>query len=166
MWPGGDAFAPGAGFAPDAWAACVLELAGRLAPDAIVAAGSDRGNDVLARVAARIDQPFRGETVSRRRPARDGAAVVRIRWGGSLLEEAALHGSPALISVAPHAVAATPAAAPVETAVAGGSRRSRTRTCACARSSVSPRAAAGSRSSDARVVVSGGRGVGSSEASR
>ena len=34
--------------------------------------------------------------------------VTRVRWGGSLLEEAELRGSPALLTVAPHAVAAEP----------------------------------------------------------
>ena len=37
---------------------------------------------------------------------RGALEVTRMRWGGSLLEEARLHGDPALLSVAPHAVAA------------------------------------------------------------
>ncbi len=40
----------------------------------------------------------------------DPITLTRVRWGGSLLEEARLHGSPALLTVAPHAVAADPAA--------------------------------------------------------
>ncbi|MFN2627859.1 MAG: electron transfer flavoprotein subunit alpha/FixB family protein, partial [Gaiellaceae bacterium] len=35
-------------YAPAAWAAALVELAGRLSPAAVVAAGSDRGNEVLA----------------------------------------------------------------------------------------------------------------------
>ena len=37
---------------------------------------------------------------------REPLEVTRIRWGGSLLEQARLHGSPSLLSVAPHTVAA------------------------------------------------------------
>src|SRR5579863_3590361 len=148
------------GFAPDAWAASVLELAGRLAPSAIVAAGSDRGNDVMARVAARAGLPL-AVNVTAVALDDDGARVTRLRWGGSLLEEALLEGSPALITVAPHAVAAadatgtpvvehfTPTLAPSDLVVRAGERLGA--------------AGGGVSLTDARVVVSGGRGVGSAE---
>src|SRR5262245_36244074 len=83
---GGDAFAS---FAPAAAARALVELAGRLSPSAIVASGTPRGNEVLARVAAIMDLPFAANCI-----AADGDAVTRVRWGGSLLEEAQLHGSP------------------------------------------------------------------------
>src|SRR6266511_5529583 len=70
-----------------------------------LAAGSDRGNELLAHVAARLDQPFAANVT-----AVDGDVVTRVRWGGSLFEEARLHGSPRIISVAPHT---RPAAEPV-----------------------------------------------------
>src|SRR5262249_12882224 len=89
-------------YQPAAWAAA---LAAQDA-EAIVAAGSDRGNELLAHVAARLDQPFAANVT-----ATNGDTVTRIRWGGSLLEEARLHGSPRILSVAPHT---QPAAAPVE----------------------------------------------------
>jgi electron transfer flavoprotein alpha subunit len=148
------------GFAPDAWAASVLELAGRLEPRAIIAAGSERGNDVMARVAARADLPL-AVNCTAAQLTDDGARVTRIRWGGSLLETAALHGSPALLTVAPHAVAAddaageprverfTPALAPDDLRV-----RALERVAA---------AGGGVSLSDARIVVSGGRGAGSAE---
>ena len=50
---------------------------------------SDRGNELLAHVAAQLDQPFAANVT-----AVDGDTVTRVRWGGSLLEEARLHGSP------------------------------------------------------------------------
>jgi Electron transfer flavoprotein domain len=80
-------------YQPAAWAAA---LAAEDA-DAIVAAGSDRGNELLAHVAARLDQPFAANVT-----AIDGDTVTRVRWGGSLLEEARLHGTPKILSVAPH----------------------------------------------------------------
>jgi len=148
------------GFAPDAWAATVLELAGRLEPRAIVAAGSDRGNDVIARVAARADLPL-AVNATAVEPGAGGARVTRIRWGGSLLEDATIHGSPVLITVAPHAVAAeaaagapsvvqfTPALAPSDLVVRAGERLAGV--------------GGGVSLTDARVVVSGGRGAGSAE---
>ena len=156
-----DAPAP---FAPDAWAACVCELAARLQSAAVVAAGSDLGNDVLARAAARLDLPM-AANCTRAEPAGDaGATLTRLRWGGSLLEQAALDGTPALLTVAPHAVAAEPPAADrpnaqleeFTPALSDGDLRVR----------VLERIAApggGVSLSDADVVVSGGRGVGSAE---
>jgi electron transfer flavoprotein alpha subunit len=94
-------------YAPSAWATALVGAAGDAG--AIVAAGSDRGNELLAHVAARLDQPFAANVT-----ALDGDVVTRVRWGGSLIEEARLHGAPKLLTVAPHTHAAA-AGVPVET---------------------------------------------------
>jgi len=136
-------------YAPASWAAAIAAAAD--GADTIVAAGSDRGNELLAHVAAQLDQPFAANVT-----AIDGDVVTRVRWGGSLLEEARLHGSPRILTVAPHThpageappstaltvpgtVNAVPVLERVEESNAGVSLR------------------------DAKVVVSGGRGVGSAE---
>jgi electron transfer flavoprotein alpha subunit len=140
------------GYAPAAWADAIVELIERSAPAAVVAPGSDRGNELLAHVAARLDQPMAANCVSV--TPGDPATVTRVRWGGSLLEEARMHGSPLLLTVAPHAVAAEPieleitAMRPSADGAIGVSARV-------------PTAAAGVSLTDADVVVSGGRGVGS-----
>jgi electron transfer flavoprotein alpha subunit len=136
-------------YAPSAWAAALVGAAGDAG--AIVAAGSDRGNELLAHVAARLDQPFAANVT-----ALDGDVVTRVRWGGSLIEEARLHGAPKLLTVAPHTHAAA-AGVPVETLPApeDGSPR--------VLETISD-SAGGISLRDAKVVVSGGRGVGSSEA--
>jgi electron transfer flavoprotein alpha subunit len=134
-------------YQPSAWAAV---LAAQEA-DTIVAAGSDRGNELLAHVAARLDQPFAANVTHV-----DGDAVTRVRWGGSLLEEARLHGSPRILSVAPHTQPAAAAVA-VETLAAPDDGSPRVlETISESGGGISLR--------DAKVVVSGGRGVGSSEA--
>jgi len=135
-------------YQPAAWAAAIAAAAD--GADAIVAAGSDRGNELLAHVAALLDQPFAANVT-----AVDGDVVTRIRWGGSLVEEARLHGSPQILSVAPHTQPAS-AAVPVEMLVAVDDGSPRVlETVAESSGGVSLR--------DAKVVVSGGRGVGSSE---
>jgi electron transfer flavoprotein alpha subunit len=85
----------------------------------------------------------------------DPATVVRVRWGGSLLEEARVHGSPLLVTTAPHAVAAAPAPEVETIAAAGNGTVSVTEHVAATTAGVSL--------TDADVVVSGGRGVGSAE---
>jgi electron transfer flavoprotein alpha subunit len=134
-------------YQPAAWAAA---LAAQEA-DAFVAAGSDRGNEVLAHLAARLDQPFAANVT-----AIDGDTVRRVRWGGSLLEEARLQGSPRILSVAPHT---QPAAAAVDAETLSATDDGSPKVLETVSES-----SGGVSLRDAKVVVSGGRGVGSSEA--
>jgi electron transfer flavoprotein alpha subunit len=147
-------------YAPAAWAAAIAGLVAGRAPAAVVAAGDEVGNEVLAHVGARLDLPFAANCVSA--TAGDPLAVTRVRWGGSLLEEARLHGDTKLLTVQPHAV-------PAETATATATSveamtPSLTAHDLAARVTGRVEAAAGGISlAEAKVVVSGGRGVGSAE---
>ncbi len=140
------AVAVGGAYQPAAWA---RKLAAQEA-DAIVAAGSDRGNELLAHVGAILDRPVAANVT-----AIAGDVVTRQRWGGSLLEEARLHGSPQLLTVAPH-TQATVELGEVETLEAedDGSPKVLERI---------EESSGGVSLRDAKVVVSGGRGVGSAE---
>jgi electron transfer flavoprotein alpha subunit len=176
-----------AAYAPGAWARCVDELIGRLSPRAVVAAGSNRGNEVLAHVAARRDLPFAANVTAIRGDARatgDGAMsgpgaasgpdaaapdtassleVTRVRWGGSLLEEARIHGSLPLFTVAPHTV---PAAAVNGAGAPAIETFAPTLEPADLVVQVSEHVDAvttGVSLAEAKVVVSGGRGVGSAD---
>jgi electron transfer flavoprotein alpha subunit len=148
-------------YAPGAWASCVEELIDRTAPAAVVAAGTERGNEVLAHVAARRDLPFAANCTAV--TAGDELTVTRIRWGGSLSEEARVHADLPLLSVAPHGVAAAAvngAGAPEMEAFAPALDPSDlvvqvTEHVDAVETGVSL--------AEAKVVVSGGRGVGSAE---
>jgi electron transfer flavoprotein alpha subunit len=140
------------GYAPQAWARAIAGLN----PTTVIAAGTDRGTEVLAHAAVMLDGVFAANVVKA-----GGDEVTRQRWGGSLLEEARLHGDVKLMTVAPHTVeieevAGEPA---VETftpdledadLIARVVERVDTST-------------GGLSLAEAPVVVSGGRGVGSSE---
>jgi electron transfer flavoprotein alpha subunit len=147
-------------YAPAAVAQAVVGVAERMRPSAIVAAGSERGNEVLAHVATRLDLPFAANCIAA--TAGDPARVTRLRWGGSLLEEADVHGPMTVLSVAPHVVAAVPA--PVtETAqeqftpaLSDADRLVRV-------TERSQAEAGGVTLAEAKVVVSCGRGAGSAE---
>ncbi len=143
--------------APDAVARILFDLATSLDASVVVGPGSEHGNTVLARVAARASLPF-AANCTRATPG-SPVAVTRQRWGGSLLEEAVIHADRAIMTVAPHTVAATQTggAATVETFAptlddADLVVRAIERI---------PAAVGGISLADARVVVSGGRGVGS-----
>jgi electron transfer flavoprotein alpha subunit len=147
-----------AGYAPAAWAQTLLELAAERSASAVIAPGTDRGNEVLARVAAKLDQPMAANCLSV--TPGDPASVLRTRWGGSLLEEAQLRGSPLLLTSAPHAVAAEPLGdvevVPVSAALSELDQIVHVVERV-------PASTAGVSLTDADVVVSGGRGVGSAE---
>ena len=89
---------------PDGWAAAVAWMVEARRPVALVGAGTERGNELLARVAARLGLPLAAncsavESVGARH------RVTRQRWAGSLLEDAWLDASIALLTVAPNTVA-------------------------------------------------------------
>jgi electron transfer flavoprotein alpha subunit len=150
-----------AAYAPAAWAQSVVELVDRLEPSAVVAAGTNRGNEVMAHVAARKDLPFAANCTE----VAGGSplAVTRVRWGGSLLEEARVHGSLALLSVAPHTVAAVSvdgADAPAIEAFAPTLGEPDLLVQVAEHEST---VTTGVSLAEAKVVVSGGRGVGSAD---
>jgi len=146
-------------FAPAAWAQSLVQLIETEKPAAVLAAGTDRGNEVLAHVAARTDLPL-AANCTEVEPG-EPYLITRVRWGGSLLEEARLQADPKLITVAPHVVAAQEAAGveelvlnPVTPVLDDQDFRVKVvDRVEAARDKVSL--------TDARVVVSGGRGVGS-----
>ena len=142
-------------YAPAAWGQTLADQVAARTPRAIVAAGTERGNEVLAHAAAILDLPLSANTTA----FVDGAppTVTRVRWGGSLLEQALLHGSTWLLTVAPHAVPADDSA--IEAEVVAASQHA----LAVAPTKRVGAASGGVSLEDAKVVVSGGRGVGSAE---
>jgi electron transfer flavoprotein alpha subunit len=146
-------------FAPDAWAAILCATAERLGATAVVGPGSGPASDAFARAAVRVGEPLAANVTS----VTPGSplALSRIRWGGSLLEEARLHCGRAFLTVAPHTVAAAAPGAPgsVETFTP---ELSEADLVVQVRDHVAP-PAGGVSLADAKVVVTGGRGVGSAE---
>jgi electron transfer flavoprotein alpha subunit len=144
-------------FAPDALAAALALAADDLHASAVFAAGTDRGNEVMARLAARAGLPFAANCIGV--TPGDPVTVTRQRWGGSLLEEARLHGSRPLISVAPHTVPADAGPAPVEVDLMPAAESD---LVVRVSDHVAPKDG-GISLAEAKVIVSGGRGVGSKE---
>jgi electron transfer flavoprotein alpha subunit len=148
------------GYAPQAWARAVAQLAERLAPTAVIAAGSDRGHELAAHAAVMTGGALAANCVAA--TAGEPALVTRLRWGGSLLEEARLHGPMKLLTVAAHAVEAQPAAGG-EVAVEVFTPELRPEDLVVRVSEHVDTSTGGLSLADAPVVVSGGRGVGSAE---
>jgi electron transfer flavoprotein alpha subunit len=150
-----------ADYAPGAWAHAVAELADQVNAAVVIGTASDRGGEVMAHVAARTALPMAANCTEI--ATGDPFTVTRQRWGGSLLEEAHLKGRVKLLTLAPHALTAE--ASPSRTEVT-------TRAFAAAlddrdfRVRFVPQIEADTGKislAQARVVVGGGRGVGSAE---
>lgn len=148
-----------ADYGPEAWGDTVADAAGSLGAAVVVAAGTDRGNEVMARAAARLDLPMAANVLEA-----DPAtwAITRVRWGGSLLEEAGITASTVLLTTAPLSIEPEPAAAP---AAAAPAPFTPPLDPAVAATLVRDRVVLteGVTLATAPVVVGGGRGVGSAE---
>ena len=154
-------------FGPEAWGESIAQITRFLAPDAVLACGSERGNEVIAQAAVRLDTPMVANCTDITPPGGDGGqwSMTRVQWGGSLLEDATLDAAgPALLSCALHTVASSPvnpapgAPPPVQSIDVDLPPE-------LARTVVKERVVleAGVTLPTAPVVVGGGRGVGSAE---
>jgi len=158
------------GYAPQAWARLLAGLAAETGATAVLAAGTDRGNEVLAHLGAITGLPMAANCTIVTPDGGQTHRLVRHRWAGLLLEEAVMEAPVALFTVATDAVApvpavlpsgGTPPGPPVPSAIqmhlhkpelAPGDLR--------VRAVESPAGAGGASLATARVVVGGGRGVG------
>lgn len=145
-------------YGPEAWGEVLAQAIRAVSPSTVVATGTDRGNEVVAQAAARLDLPFAANVTEL-----GGAQLTRVRWGGSLLEQAQLDADVRLLTVAHHSVEPAPADS---AGTADTSTVAVDLDASLARTIVSGRVerAAGVTLSTAPVVVGGGRGVGSEEA--
>jgi electron transfer flavoprotein alpha subunit len=152
---------PGAvdGYAPQAWARVLAGLAAETGATAVLAAGTDRGNEVLAHLGAITELPMAANCTIVTPDGGQTHRLVRHRWAGLLLEDAVMEAPIALFTVATDAVALvsaeTPAALQVHVhkpELAEGDLR--------VRAVEAPAGAGGASLATARVVVGGGRGVG------
>jgi electron transfer flavoprotein alpha subunit len=149
-------------YAPEAWAQCLKQLMASLQPAAVLASGTDRGNEVLAHLAAITDQPLAANCIEVQ--ASDPFQVTRQRWGGSLLEEAYLHGQSKLLTVAPLVIPAEEVAAPAAENVISEFKPTLDESAFRVRvTSRSSSAEEGISLAESRIVIGGGRGVGSAE---
>jgi electron transfer flavoprotein alpha subunit len=142
-------------YGPEAWGEVVAQAVKSLEPAVVLATGTDRGNEVMAHAAARLDLPMVANVVEL-----GSDELTRVRWGGSLLERCRLDAPVRLLTVAHHAFAADEApvtASAMSLAVELDPALSRT----LVRDRVER--AAGVTLATAPVVVSGGRGVGSAD---
>ncbi len=149
-------------YSPAGWARALAALVDSSGVDAFVAAGTDRGQEITAHLGATSGRAMAANCLTARWSDAGSIHVSRQRWAGSLIEDATLEGVPALLTVASDGVLAVPADVAASTTV---------REYRAVASDIDRRVAVrewigrggGVSLADARVVVGGGRGVGSEE---
>ena len=155
----GDDFAA---FSGAAWAAAVQAARDETGAVVVLAAGTPRGNEVLAHVAARTRVPMAANVISFAGLA--PFVVTRQVVGGAALEEMQLSERPAVFTVAGHAVEPVPAPEPVAAVLVDLRPEVAAADLVARVASAEPPApdqSGGLKS--ARVVVGAGRGAGSAD---
>jgi electron transfer flavoprotein alpha subunit len=147
-------------YSPERWGEALAALIGHVAPAGVLAPASDRFNELMAQAAARAGLPLATNCI-----AVAGGQVwtlTRQRMGGVLLEDAELHAPVKLVTLAPSGTDTVPADPVGETDVV---RFTPSLDENMAHTEIVDRTAgeSGVSLATARVVVSGGRGVGSAE---
>jgi electron transfer flavoprotein alpha subunit len=146
---------------PDGWAAAVAQVASARGASAVIGGGTERGNELLARVGARLGLPVAANVLTVQ-PG-DRYRLSRQRWAGSLVEDCWLDAPTKLLTVARNTIAipdpdgsTTPTVESVAVALSDADLALRVT------SREAPEQGKISLG-DAKVVVGGGRGVGSTE---
>jgi electron transfer flavoprotein alpha subunit len=150
------------GYAPAAWAQALADLVTSSSAPAVIACGTDRGNELLAHLGAKLAAPFVANCVAAESDA-EGWSVTRQRWGGSLLEDALVRSPLALLSVALHAVVPEQAAQQQAVSIEEVAATASPEDLRVRATRVHAQGDAARSLADAHVVVGGGRGVGSAE---
>ena len=151
-------------YGPSAWGESLVQLVNKVSPSAVLACGTDRGNEVIAHLAASLDAPFVANCLTADTANPSTWLMTRIQWGGSLLEESELSTEQVKIfTVAHHGIEA-------EQSESSNSGQQESFTPeldeSVAQTIVADRVVLtqGITLSTSPVVVGGGRGVGSAEA--
>src|SRR6266571_4006023 len=147
------------GYAPQAWARTLAGLADQTSATAVLAAGTDRGNEVLAHLGAITGLPMAANCTLVTPDGGQTHRLVRHRWAGLLLEDAVMEAPVALFTVATDSVANVSAETPsaIEVHV---HKPELAEVDLVVRAAESPAGAGGASLATARVVVGGCRGVG------
>jgi electron transfer flavoprotein alpha subunit len=150
------------GYAPQAWARTLAGLATETGATAVLAAGTDRGNEVLAHLGAITGLPMAANCTLVTPDGGQTHRLVRHRWAGLLLEDAVMEAAVALFTVATDSVANVSAETPAVIHV-HVHKPELAEADLVVRAAESPAGAGGASLATARVVVGGGRGVGGAD---
>ena len=148
-------------YTPMASGRALKELVEKLKPAAVLAAGSPRGNEQLAHLAAFLDVPMAAECseITLGSPHH----VLRARWAGNLIESANVHAELLIATVLSFSVEPESINAPAATVSEFEPALEPQDSVVKILSRDSGESKGGVTLNDAKIIVSGGRGVGGAD---
>jgi electron transfer flavoprotein alpha subunit len=144
-------------YTADAYTNVAADVIGKVNPKVVLIGATTQGKELSARLSARLDTALASDCVAL---TSDGDQVVATRpmYGGKILADVALSGAPAIVSLRPNIVPSeeAPATGAVEKIAAdAGVVRARVKRLQLESGKVDL--------TEAKIVVSGGRGMGSED---
>ena len=94
-------------YGPEIWGETLAQMVDSTSAKIVTACGTDRGNEVLAHVAARLNMPFLANCRNVR-IENETCFATRIQWGGSLLEDVSSDAEIQIFSVEHHSITPEP----------------------------------------------------------
>lgn len=148
-------------YTPMASGRALKDLVEKLKPAAVLAAGSPRGNEQLAHLSAFLDIPMAAECseITLGSPHH----VLRARWAGNLIESAFVHSDLLVASILSFSIEAQTTGGEPATVLSFEPSLHPADTVVRILSRDSGESKGGITLNDAKVIVSGGRGVGGAE---
>ena len=148
-------------YTPMASGRALKDLVEKLKPAAVLAAGSPRGNEQLAHLAAFLDLPMAAECseITLGSPHH----VLRARWAGNLIESAHVHAELLIATVLSFSVEPESIGAPAATVAEFEPVLQPQDSVVRILSRDSGESKGGVTLNDAKIIVSGGRGVGGAD---
>ena len=144
----------------EAWAEGVIQLAEAKEASLIMAAATDKGNEVLSHIGARLDLPMSANTSTIQLGNEN--KLIRYRWGSSLLEETVIKAKPLLITLALNLLKAEKVSANTSE-IENFQAEFSTASFRVQLIGQEENSEGGTLLTSAPIVIGGGRGVGSSE---
>ncbi|MGD9368141.1 MAG: electron transfer flavoprotein subunit alpha/FixB family protein [Desulfobacteraceae bacterium] len=143
-----------ADYTVDAYTHVVAEVIGQVNPAAVIIGATTQGKELAARLSARLDAALASDCVDMRMEG-DQVVATRPMYGGKILADVALSGTPAIVALRPNIV-------PVEEAPADGAVEKAAVHPGEARTRVVGKQLETGKIdlTEAEAVVSGGRGMG------
>jgi electron transfer flavoprotein alpha subunit len=143
-----------ADYTVDAYTNVAADIIGQVNPDLVIIGATTQGKELSARLSARLDAPMASDCIAVKQEG-DQVVASRSMYGGKIIADVALTGTPAVVSLRPNTFTAeqAPADGAVEkVAAAIGEVRTRVKGKQLESGKVDL--------TEAEIVVSGGRGMG------
>ena len=144
-------------YTADAYTNMAAEVIGQVNPKVVIVGATTQGKELSARLSARLDAALASDCVAMKLVG-DQVVATRPMYGGKILADVALSGTPAIVALRPNIVS-------VEEAPSDGAIETVTANVGDVRAQVKSKQLETGKIdlTEAEIVVSGGRGMGSDD---